>query len=74
MSRKKPQADDLQGTVEGAARDHFEREKAAYEERTGQKVEFVPPMPLTRTPLPATEDQLPDAGKMDEEVINEKGE
>ena len=55
MSKKRTQVDDLKGTVEGAALDHFEREKRAYEERTGQTVEFVPPMPLTRTPLPATE-------------------
>lgn len=43
--------DDLAGTVEGQARDYFEREKAAYEKRTGQTVEFVPPMPETRTPI-----------------------
>ena len=49
MAKKK---DDLDGTVEGLARDHFEKEKAAYEERTGQKVEFEPPVPVTRTPLP----------------------
>lgn len=47
--------DDLDGTVEGLARDHFEREKAAYEERTGTKVEYVPPMPLTRTPIKEVE-------------------
>ena len=53
MARKKniDDMDDLAGTVEGLARDHFEREKAAYEERTGQKVEYVPPMPVTRTPI-----------------------
>lgn len=45
--------DDLAGTVEGLARDHFEREKAAYEERTGQEVRFEPPVPVTRTPLAA---------------------
>lgn len=43
--------DDLAGTVEGKARDHFEREKAAYEARTGETVKFVPPVPVTRTPL-----------------------
>jgi hypothetical protein len=52
MARKKEQTDDLAGTVEGLARDHFEREKAAYEERTGEKVQFVPPTPVTRTPIP----------------------
>ncbi len=41
----------VEGTVEHAAREHFEREKAAYEERTGEKVNFVPPHPLTSTPL-----------------------
>lgn len=46
-------SDDLEGTVEGLARDHFEREKAEYEKRTGQKVEFEPPVPLTRTPIAA---------------------
>lgn len=55
MARKKnDDVDDLAGTVEGLARDHFEKEKAAYEERTGQKVEFVPPVPVTRTPIGAT--------------------
>ena len=58
MSRKKTQVDDLDGTIEGLARDHFEREKAEYEKRTGQKVEFVPPVPLTRTPIP----QMPNDG------------
>lgn len=48
MSEK---TDDLTGTVEGAARDFFEKEKAAYEERTGEKVIYEPPVPLTRTPL-----------------------
>lgn len=57
MARKKniDDMDDLAGTVEGLARDHFEREKAAYEERTGQKVEYVPPMPVTRTPVESGE-------------------
>lgn len=57
MARKKniDDMDDLAGTVEGLARDHFEMEKAAYEERTGQKVEYVPPMPVTRTPIEASE-------------------
>jgi len=45
--------DDLAGTVEGLARDHFEKEKAEYEKRTGQKVWFEPPIPATRTPIEA---------------------
>lgn len=44
-------ADDLAGTVEGQAREHFEREKAAYEERTGETVNYVPGTPVTRTPI-----------------------
>ncbi len=57
MARKKniDDMDDLAGTVEGLARDHFEREKAAYEERTGTKVEYVPPVPVTRTPVESSE-------------------
>lgn len=54
MAKKKRDeavADGLEGTVEGLAQDHFEREKAAYEERTGEKVWFQPPTPLTRTPI-----------------------
>jgi hypothetical protein len=54
MAKKKETevvADDLSGTVEGLARDHFEREKAAYEERTGIKVNYELPAPVTRTPL-----------------------
>lgn len=66
MARKRKdeaEVDDLDGTVEGLARDHFEREKAEYEKRTGKKVEFEPPVPLTRTPIaaapaePAAEEQ-----------------
>lgn len=56
MARKKKDGevvDDFDGTVEGLARDHFEREKAAYEERTGQKVWFEPPVPVERTPIQA---------------------
>lgn len=44
-------ADSLDGTVEGLALAHFEKEKAAYEARTGEKVLFEPAMPLSRTPL-----------------------
>lgn len=46
------ETDDLDGTVEGLARDHWNREAAEYEKRTGQKVTFVPPVPTTRTPIP----------------------
>lgn len=58
-----PETDDLAGTVEGLARDHFEREKAAYEARTGEKVLFVPPMPVTRTPIAKSDEapELPEA-------------
>lgn len=65
MAKKKQTAaeaadvDDLAGTVEGLARDHFEREKAAYEERTGLKVEYVPGVPTTRTPILEDSDQEP---------------
>ncbi len=64
--------DELEGTVEGLARDHFEREKAAYEARTGQKVEFVPPMPVTRTPISAAAETQPDEpAKFDKETQSE---
>lgn len=45
------QNDDLAGTVEGLRRANFEREKAAYEERTGRRVKYEPGVPTTRTPL-----------------------
>jgi hypothetical protein len=51
MVKKKTPSEKLAGTVEGQALDFFEREKAAYEKRTGQKVEYAPPIPLTRTPV-----------------------
>lgn len=58
MARRKKSeeavADSLEGTVEGLARDHFEKEKAAYEAATGEKVTYEPPMPTTRTPLSET--------------------
>jgi hypothetical protein len=43
--------DGLEGTVEGLSLAHFEREKAAYEARTGEKVWGTPPVPVTRTPI-----------------------
>lgn len=70
-------ADDLEGTVEGLARDHFEREKAAYEERTGVKVNYVPPAPLTRTPIDKIDD-LPPAPEitygLDDAIAQNDGE
>lgn len=53
MAKKKitEPADDLAGTVEGQAAEFFEREKAYYEERTGQRVKFEPPVPTTRTAM-----------------------
>lgn len=56
MARRKAEeviGDGLAGTVEGLARDHFEREKAAYEARTGETVNYYKPVPLTRTPIGA---------------------
>lgn len=44
--------DDLAGTVEGLARDHFLRDVAEAEARTGIKCNYYWPDPLTRTPLP----------------------
>jgi hypothetical protein len=67
MAKKKEPADELAGTVEGLARDHFEKEKAAYEERTGQKVLFEPPVPVSRTPL--TPDPV-----SDEQTLEGEGE
>ncbi|MEZ5421853.1 MAG: hypothetical protein R2682_02005 [Pyrinomonadaceae bacterium] len=75
MAKKKrdeADSDDLAGTVEGLARDHFEMEKAAYEKRTGQTVEYVPPMPVTRTPIvePAeTEEASPEDVQQEEETM-----
>lgn len=54
MAKKKETgvvADDLSGTVEGLRRERFEREKAYYEQRTGEKCNYVMPAPVTRTPL-----------------------
>lgn len=61
MAKKKKETevvDDLEGTVEGQAREFFEREKAAYEERTGETVNYELPTPVTRTPIePASSEQ-----------------
>lgn len=46
-----PFAAELEGTVEGLALEHFERERRAYEQRTGERVRFTPGVPVTRTPL-----------------------
>lgn len=43
--------DDLDGTVEGQAREFFEKEKAGYEKRTGETVNYELPTPVTRTPI-----------------------
>lgn len=74
MGKKKN--DDLAGTVEGEARDFFEREKAAYEERTGEKVLFEPPAPLTRTPIVRAEagDKSPETGDESSEIETPAGE
>lgn len=53
---KKNQTDDgdleiLPGTQEFATREHFAKEKAAYEERTGETVNYELDAPLTSTPL-----------------------
>ncbi len=53
----------VEGTVEWKAREHFEREKAAYEERTGIPCNSVPPHPLTSTPLPETDDTPPEGNE-----------
>lgn len=61
MAKKKKdftEVDDLDGTVEGQAREFFEKEKAGYEERTGETVNYELPTPVTRTPIevePASE-------------------
>lgn len=79
MARRKRKAeavvDDLAGTVEGLARDHFEREKADYEKRTGEKVLFVPPIPVTRTPIaePVAANEQP-AEELGETESDEAGE
>ena len=49
--REEVVVDDLAGTVEGLARDHFLRDVAEAEERTGIKNNYYWPDPLTRTPI-----------------------
>lgn len=69
MARKRNQiGDDLDGTVEKQALDFFEREKAAYEERTGERVEYVPAMPATRTPVVS---ETESEGRGDAETVDE---
>lgn len=64
MARKKKEdgpagsGDDLAGTVEGLRRANFEREKAAYEKRTGERVTYVPGVPTTRTPIVSDEGRV----------------
>lgn len=55
MAKKKKDETDVvevvPGTVEYERQQFFEREKAAYEERTGEKVSYELDAPLTSTPL-----------------------
>lgn len=55
MAKKKKDQDEVPelvpGTVEHARAEFFAREKAAYEERTGETVSFELDTPLTSTPL-----------------------
>ena len=44
------------GTVEYAARVHWEREKAGYEQRTGEKVTYEPPFDPGQTPIEKVEE------------------
>ncbi len=55
----------LPGTVEHARQEYFAREKAAYEERTGETVNFELSAPLTSTPIvePASEDESEGPGE-----------
>lgn len=80
MARKQKEdavvEDDLDGTVEGLAREHFEREKKAYEDRTGETVEFVPSLPLTRTPVKdvSKETENIDTNAVDVDNVNTTGD
>jgi hypothetical protein len=80
MSRKKKSegtgpVEILPGTVEYACREHFEREKAGYEARTGIKVDYELAHPLTSTPLPAEEsEESGESGESEEEEPAETGE
>lgn len=45
------------GTVEFERKQHFEKEKAAYEARTGEKVSYELDAPLTSTPIAEEADE-----------------
>lgn len=76
MARRKVEepAGDLAGTVEGLAAEHFEREKTAYEERTGKEVKYVPGVPVTRTPIAAEDESTAAAEQVDQADIPAEGE
>ena len=56
----------LPGTVEYACREHFEREKAGYEARTGIKVDYELAQPLTSTPLAEESGESGESGESEE--------
>lgn len=62
MARKKEEPAELAGTVEEQRLAFFEREKAGYEARTGETVDYVPGVPLTRTPIEAVQEGAAAAG------------
>lgn len=73
MAKKKSEeavVDDLEGTVEGLARDHFLRDVAEAEARTGIKCNYYWPDPLTRTPIPKP-DESREPGVGSEEPADE---
>jgi hypothetical protein len=51
MAKKDKAVEIRPGTQEFATREHFAKEKAAYEKRTGETVNFELGHPLTSTPL-----------------------
>lgn len=59
MANKKNDALPQPGTVEYEAQKHWEREVAAFEEATGKKVKYVPPVPVTRTPIAVQAEEKP---------------
>lgn len=65
----------VEGTVEYLAKQHFDREVAAYEERTGTKVNAYLPVPLTSTPIEeVTELQSDEVPEAKNETANAEGE
>jgi|GEM_PF-4563153 len=58
------------GTEEHAAREFFANEKAAYEERTGEKVHYELAHPLTSTPLPKPAEPASDEKTAEGEANN----